>query len=37
MPRDIALRVYMDHQKFYDKIQQRSATQCARECTPPRS
>ena len=24
MPRDVALRVYMDHQKFYDKIQQRS-------------
>ena len=22
MPRDVALRVYMDHQKFYDKIQQ---------------
>ena len=21
MPRDVALRVYMDHQKFYDKIQ----------------
>ena len=26
MPRDIALRVYMDHEKFYDKLQQRSAT-----------
>jgi metacaspase-1 len=25
MPRDIALRVYMDHQKFYDKLQQRGA------------
>ena len=25
MPRDVALRVYMDHQKFYDKIQQRSS------------
>lgn len=23
MPRDIALRVYMDHQNFYDKLQQR--------------
>jgi hypothetical protein len=23
MPRDIALRVYMDHEKFYDKLQQR--------------
>jgi hypothetical protein len=26
MPRDIALRVYMDHEKFYDKLQQRSST-----------
>ena len=26
MPRDVALRVYMDHQKFYDKLQQRSAS-----------
>jgi metacaspase-1 len=27
MPRDVALRVYMDHEKFYDKLQQqRSAT-----------
>ncbi len=26
MPRDVALRVYMDHQKFCDKLQQRSAT-----------
>jgi hypothetical protein len=25
MPRDIALRVYMDHEKFYDKLQQRSS------------
>ena len=25
MPRDVALRVYMDHAKFYDKLQQRSA------------
>jgi hypothetical protein len=25
MPRDIALRVYMDHQNFYDKLQQRGA------------
>jgi hypothetical protein len=24
MPRDVALRVYMDHQKFYDKLQPRS-------------
>ena len=26
MPRDVALRVYMDHQKFYDKLQQRSSS-----------
>jgi hypothetical protein len=26
MPRDIALRVYMDHEKFYDKLQQRRGT-----------
>ena len=26
MPRDIALRVYMDHEEFYDKLQQRGAT-----------
>src|SRR5260370_38828680 len=25
MPRDIAVRVYMDHEKFYDKLQQRSS------------
>jgi hypothetical protein len=25
MPRDVALRVYMDHQAFYDKIQQSSS------------
>jgi hypothetical protein len=30
MPRDIALRVYMDHEKFYDKLQQRSATRRTR-------
>ena len=30
MPRDIALRVYMDHQKFYDKLQQRGATRRTR-------
>jgi hypothetical protein len=26
MPRDVALRVYMDHQKFYDKIQQQRSS-----------
>lgn len=25
MPRDVALRVYMDHEAFYDKLQQRGA------------
>ena len=25
MPRDVALRVYMDHEDFYDKLQQRGA------------
>lgn len=30
MPRDVALRVYMDHQKFYDKIQQRSSSSSSR-------
>jgi metacaspase-1 len=30
MPRDIALRVYMDHEKFYDKLQQRRATRRTR-------
>src|SRR5262245_35093603 len=30
MPRDVALRVYMDHEKFYDKLQQRSATRRTR-------
>jgi hypothetical protein len=30
MPRDVALRVYMDHAKFYDKLQQRSATKRTR-------
>jgi len=30
MPREVALRVYMDHEKFYDKLQQRSATKRTR-------
>jgi metacaspase-1 len=30
MPRDVALRVYMDHQKFYDKIQQGRSSPRAR-------
>ena len=30
MPRDIALRVYMDHEKFYDKLQQRRTTRRTR-------
>src|SRR4030095_10761314 len=30
MPRDIALRVYMDHEEFYDKLQQRGATRRTR-------
>ena len=30
MPRDIALRVYMDHEKFYDKLQKTSATRRTR-------
>jgi hypothetical protein len=30
MPRDIALRVYMDHEKFYDKLQQPRTTRRTR-------